>query len=127
MNKKLYHGSTKLLKILKPNLDKRLNVFGLFVSDEIYGPMAFSLLPDSSEADVIWSTKNGKFISGEITTPEINESGYLYEINNYNINDLKTLDTGDLYFTKNIIPNRIFNCKKDQLINFGFEINVVSI
>jgi len=46
-----YHGSTaKGLKVLKPKMDPRLGIKGVFVADEPYGPMMFSLLPNRSKS-----------------------------------------------------------------------------
>ena len=70
-----YHGSpVKGLKHLKPRLDPRLNLKGVFVADEPFGPMMFSLLPDRAHSMVKYETKKGKFIKGK-------------KINNYEILD----------------------------------------
>ena len=83
MRKKLfYHGSpVKGIKILKPKLDPRLGIKGIFVADEPFTPMLFSLLPNRAKSMVNSVTKNGKFIKGEFISPlPLNETGYLYVV-----------------------------------------------
>jgi hypothetical protein len=76
-----YHGSpTADIKELEPRLDPRLNLLGGFVAPEL-----FSLMPERHKATINTTTKDGKFIKGEVTIPHkgwLKEKGYLYEFDN---------------------------------------------
>ncbi|MDO8676126.1 MAG: hypothetical protein Q7K16_00475 [Candidatus Azambacteria bacterium] len=76
-----YHGSpTPNIKVLEPRFDPRLEMEGLFVSDEPFGPTIFALLPVRAHATVNLTTKNGKFVKGVVVTPTINEEGWFYTV-----------------------------------------------
>jgi hypothetical protein len=69
-----YHGSpTPDIKVSEPRLDLRLGIHGLFVADEPFGPMMFSLLPTRTYAAVNYTTKQDTFIEGSVATPKIYE------------------------------------------------------
>lgn len=77
----LYHGSpTPDIEILEPKLDPRTGKKALFVSDTPHSPEIFSLMPHRHLFTKNEITENGKFKSGDITGPELNEEGYLYEL-----------------------------------------------
>lgn len=76
-----YHGSSlPNLEKLEPQVDSRLGVTGVFVSDEPFGPMLFSLLPERVKANVQYETKDNQFVSGTVRTPVINDEGWLYSV-----------------------------------------------
>ncbi len=77
----LFHGSpTPNIKILEPRFDQRLKFTALFMSDMIFAPMAFALLPDRSQSDVMYGTYDRRFLHGHIITKAINDIGYVYTI-----------------------------------------------
>lgn len=121
-----YHGSkTKDLKYLEPQLDKRLGITGVFISKDKYHPMAFSLIPNSYNASVNTTTKNGKFIKGTIISKDkLNDVGYLYTvtINKDNVNYLKSYKNDGYYLTNRIKIDKINTIKINNLINLGFKI-----
>lgn len=121
-----YHGSkVNNLKYLEPQFDKRLGITGVFISKDKYHPMAFSLLPNSYNASVNTTTKNGKFIKGTITSKEkLNDIGYLYSvtINKDNINNLKEYKNDGYYLTNKIKVNKIEQVTIQDLINLGFKV-----
>ena len=77
---RMYHGSpAKGLKILKPHFDRRLKIKAVFLSDEIFGPMIFSLLKERHSSTVEYTTRRGKFITGKVITKKpLLKSGWLY-------------------------------------------------
>ena len=63
-SKLFYHGSPiKGIKVLKPKFDPRLNIKGIFIADEPFGPMIFSLLPVRAKSIVNYETKSKKWSS----------------------------------------------------------------
>jgi hypothetical protein len=77
-----YHGSPNpRIKILRPRLDPRTGITGIFVAADIYAPYAFSLSPIRHKSTVNLKTVGGKFVSGKVVSPvPLNDKGYLYTI-----------------------------------------------
>jgi hypothetical protein len=119
-----YHGSpTPNIEVLEPRLDPRLGVEGVFVADEPFGPMMFSLLPERAHATVNWKTDNGKFIEGKVITPVINEEGWLYTIQAESEN-VKEGKSGQFYLTAPASVVKVEKISKEKILNLGWKVEI---
>ena len=120
-----YHGSPiKGLKHLKPRLDPRLNIKGVFVADEPFGPMMFSLLPDRAHSMVKYETKKGKFIKGKVITPQpLNKEGWLYEIQSHK-EIVKEKQTDRYYLTQETPVTKATKVTEKEILELGWEVIV---
>lgn len=124
MRRLFYHGSPiKGLKILKPHLDHRLGVKGLFVADEPFGPMIFALLPNRAKSLVKYKHKGGKFIEGYVITPKpLNKVGWLYSVKPSS-EIVVERKPGRYYLNA---PTKIVKCKKilkEEVLKLGWKVN----
>ncbi len=122
--KTFYHGSpTPDIKVLEPRLDPRLGIEGLFVADEPFGPMMFSLLPVRAHAIVNYTTKDGKFIEGKVTTPQINEEGWLYTLEAED-HIIEQRRPGRYHLTAPVNVVKIEMITKVNVLELGWEIEI---
>ena len=116
-----YHGSpTPNIEVLEPRLDLRLGIKGLFVADEPFGPMMFALIPVRSRANVDYMTKNGKFVTGVVMAPQINEEGWLYTLEPED-GAVQERELGQYYIT---VPVRVVTVQKvlkGDVLGFGWK------
>lgn len=120
--KRYFHGSpVPGLTVLEPKLDPRLKMNGVFVADEPYGPMMFALLPARAHAQVNYTTKEGKFIEGQVVTPAINDEGWLYTLEAED-EIIKEAESVGYYL---IAPIKVVNAEKvskDEVEKLGWQI-----
>ena len=122
--KTFYHGSpTPHIEVLEPRFDPRLDTEGIFIADEPFGPMMFALLPVRAHAAVDYTTKNGKFIEGKVSTQEINEEGWLYT---FEVEEsiIKERGSGQFYLA---MPVRIIKTEKilkEDVLYLGWKIEI---
>ena len=129
MRKQLfYHGSpVKGIKILKPKLDPRLGIKGVFIANEPFTPMLFSLLPSRAKSMVNSITKNGKFIRGEVISPfPLNEEGYLYIVKP-NKKYLIERKPGKYYVKNAVKVLRVKIVKKEKVLKMGWKVKVKTV
>jgi len=122
-SKLLYHGSSvKGLKQIKPFLDKRTGIKAVFLSDERFGPMIFSLLNERHNSTVNLTTKKGKFISGRIITKKpLRKQGWLYTV------QVKQKDLHPTPRLHTTIPLKVISVKKvtkEDVLKLGWKIKV---
>ncbi len=122
--KTFYHGSpTPNIEILEPRFDQRLQMEGLFVADEPFGPMMFALLPVRAHAIVNYETKDGKFVKGKVITPAINEEGWLYTVEAPD--EIISQRRHDRYhLTKAVSVAKAEKVRKEDLVKLGWEIEI---
>jgi 23S rRNA pseudouridine1911/1915/1917 synthase len=120
-----YHGSpVKGLKYLEPRLDPRLNIKGVFVADEPFGPMMFSLLPDRAHSIIKYETKKGEFIKGKVVTPQpLNKEGWLYEVQPAK-EDIKERQADRYYLTKKTPITKSTKVTQKDVLRLGWEVVV---
>ena len=123
-NKKkiFYHGSpTPNIKVLEPRLDPRLGIEGLFVSQELFSPTIFALLPVRAHATVNLTTKNKKFIKGTVKTYKINEEGWLYTLEAHN-EIIKERKPGTFHLIAPVKVIKAEKVTKSDAIKMGWKI-----
>jgi hypothetical protein len=119
-----YHGSpTPNIEILEPKLDPRLGIEGVFVSDEPFGPMMFSLLPERAHAIVNWKTNNGEFIEGKVITPVMNEEGWLYTLEAED-GIIAEGKPGQFYLTGPVKVTKIEKVSKENILKIGWQVEI---
>lgn len=120
-----YHGSpTSGIKVLEPRLDPRLNIEGIFVSDQPYGPMMFCLLPVRAHATVKYETKGDKFIKGTCITPAINNYGWLYKVE-ADTEIIKERRPGRWHLVAPVKVLSVRKVLKQEVLALGWNIEVV--
>lgn len=120
--KVFYHGSpTPNIEILEPRFDTRLEMEGLFVADEPFGPMMFALLPVRAHAIVNYETKEGRFIKGEVVTPAINDEGWLYTVM---VGDEIIVERkkGRFHLTAPVKVSSVKKITKEEVLKLGWNI-----
>ena len=120
--KTFYHGSpTPNIKILEPRFDPRLEMEGLFVADEPFGPMMFALLPVRAHATVNYETVKGEFIKGKVVTPAINDEGWLYTVI---VEDDIVVERkeGRFHLTAPVKVSDVKKVTKDEVLKLGWEV-----
>lgn len=122
-----YHGSQrKGLEVLHPQLDKRLGIRGVFLSNEPFGPMVFSLIKDRSKAHVEYKTQGGRFMDGKIIAPfELNDTGWLYTLE-LDPEKLNCISHGEFYSNS---AAKISSCKlvtKEEVLEMQWKIKQAS-
>jgi hypothetical protein len=123
--KTLYHGSpTGGIEVLEPRHDERLNMEGLFVADEPFGPMMFALLPVRAHATVEYETKNGKFVQGKVRTPAINDEGWLYTLE---VADemVKERKPGRYYLEVSVPVAKTEKVTKEDVLKLGWTVEII--
>ena len=121
----LYHGSpVGGLQILEPKFDPRLGIEGIFVSDEPFGPMMFSLLPESAKADVDYQTKDGEFISGTVQAPSFNKTGFLYTVE-VPKDSIQSLQSGELFLSEPASIQGKRSVSEEEVVRLGWKMEKV--
>ncbi len=124
--KKFYHGSpTPNIQILEPRFDKRLGITGLFVADEPFGPMIFSLLPERFNSTVNYSTKDGKLVEGSVKTSKINQEGWLYEVDLDDNSSIVERKAGRYHLTKPVKVSKVTKVSIKDVEVQGWKIEIV--
>lgn len=119
-----YHGSpSPNLTVLEPKLDPRLGIEGVFVANEPFGPMMFSLLPDRAHAVVNWKTNNGEFVEGNVVTPVINEEGWLYTLEAEDTGVTEG-ESGQMYITAPAKVVKADKVTKENVLNLGWKVEI---
>lgn len=124
---KYYHGSpTPNLTLLIPRLDLRTGIKGVFVSNEVFGPCMYSLLPDRSNTAISYTTVGGRFISGSVMTYyPLNPLGYLYEVV---VSDEAILNVpNEFYFTTPVACKFLKEVSEKEVKDLGWVVEVVNI
>lgn len=120
-----YHGSpTPNIKVLKPRLDPRLGIEGIFVSDLIFSPMIFSLLPVRAHATVNLTTRGGKFIKGKVVTPKINEVGWLYILEIEDDKIIEERERDKFYLTAPVKIKSSKKILKEDVLKLGWVVKI---
>ena len=129
MKRLFYHGSNKKgIMVLRPKLDKRTGIKGVFLSDNKYGPMVFSLLRNRAKSSVDLKTKNNKFITGKLISDlPLNQESWLY-ILKPNLDHIKPYirKSGEYYLLKPYKVHRIKRVTKRQVERLGWKIKIRS-
>jgi len=122
-----YHGSpVKGLKVLKPKMDPRLGIKGVFVADEPYGPMMFSLLPNRSKSAINYETKKGKFIKGEVSTSKpLNEEGWLYTVKPSK-DIIVERKPGRYHLSSAVRVEKSRRVTKEEVLKLGWKVKLIS-
>ena len=116
-----YHGSpTSNIKILEPRVDPRLGIEGLFVADEPFGPMVFSLLPVRADAIVNYTTQDGRFIKGKVVARNLNETGWLYTLEAED-ELIVERDAGKYYLTAPVRVTKSQKILKEDILKLGWK------
>ena len=121
MKRIYYHGSpTYITGNLEPRFDNRLNLVGLFISEDKYGPSMFSLLSDRANSSLNYETYLGKFIRGTVTTKAINNFGWLYTLT-IDDQDIINLEE-DLYIVKPSTFLAITKVYKSEVLKLNWKL-----
>ncbi len=112
---KLYHGSPKKLDVLKPKLDSRTGVKGVWLTDIKEHAMIYALLENSSKTNVEWRSHKGKFTGADVESKEhIFDSGFLYIIE-VDESGLECIKEHSWTSKEAVIPESIKTVKREQL------------
>lgn len=122
---KFYHGSPqKGIKVLEPKLDPRLGIKGIFVADEPYGPMMFSLLQDRAQSIVNYKTEGGKFIEGEVISQKaLLEEGWLYTVD-LDKEEVSERKPGRYHLTRATKVSSEKKVTKEEVLTLGWKVTI---
>ena len=127
IKKLFYHGSpTPNIKVLEPRLDPRLGIKGIFVDEESYAPMLFSLLPIRDRSNVNLTTKAGKFIEGTCVAEIINDEGWLYTIE-ADRSTVKECESRRYYLTASVPVMNSRKVTKKEVLALGWKVTIKSV